>query len=139
MNTTERIVLHCAKCGAQNPIVAEYCHKCGAQLHAARKSETEAQAGISGQVVPQGNPSPSVAQAGADSKWAAAYGWLMVVSGLCLLFVGIVTFLVRRDNVSSAAAKANPTGMIFAVALGLLCAATGIVIVTKNRAAARRP
>jgi hypothetical protein len=90
--------------------------------------------------MPPVNSSTAVAQVGSNSKWAAAYGWLMIVSGLCLFFAGIIGFSTARVTVPSAAvATAKPIGMIFAVALGLLCAVTGIILVARNRTAARRP
>ena len=121
MNTTERIVLHCAKCGAQNPIVAETCHKCGNQLRPLEEAgaATHAHAGT-----------PSASQ----GNYKRVCGWLLVVVGLAALLAVATNFLTGREIIPPSFFSASKSvAMISTAGLGLVFTIAGIAILKKSR------
>ena len=116
MNTTERIVLHCVKCGAQNPIVAETCHKCGHQLRPPQEAEAE-------------NEAHAPASRGNVRR---VCGWSLVLAGLVMLAGAAANLLTGREIIPyNFFSASKPVGMISTAALGLVFSIAGIGILRK--------
>lgn len=124
--------MQCAKCGAQNPIVAKACHKCG--------SHSICRTRVKPQDKPKGPPLPKAIPLKQLDKllpttiglWSAT--GCMTLVGVFILFAGLADLWAGRDTVPRAIFPiSNPIiWMISAVVLGLLLTGTGIAILTRN-------
>jgi TonB family protein len=125
----------CTKCGAENPVDAEFCCKCGSPL-------------VTDQPKAVNLPAPGVSATAADSvqrspksapthRWAAAYGWFFVLTGLYLWVAGITTFFGGREFAISAEpfGGARPIGIGASLFQALLFGATGLAIIRRKKIA----
>lgn len=80
---------------------------------------------------------PVTRQVGSSYKGATVYGWVLMLTGLFLLFSGLANLLISQNVTppSTRFGNSRPISIIFSIAQGLLFVATGIAIIRKKRIA----
>jgi hypothetical protein len=119
MNQTERIVLNCAACGAQVPIVADVCPKCGkpTQVDGAKANAVDS--------VPSSMES---VDPGVEPKGLAAIGGSLLMAAGLLTLMAAFTNLLRPGTFVSNSKAMTMAGIV----LGLIVTAVGVAV-RKNR------
>jgi len=74
-------------------------------------------------------------QVGSSYKGATVYGWVLMLTGLFLLFSGLANLWIDQNVTppSTRFGNSRPISIVFSIAQGLLFVATGIAIIRKKR------